>query len=244
MSLKQILKNIFLPKVDEFIVPDEKKEASKEKKNVEFPELKDAWTFFKSEKFDDARAISEKYAEDPNAELQFEAKKLIALTYFRQGNYEKSEGIFETLCLHSTNPDDWFHLVTSLTLNSKFKESEKTFSKTLKYHKEFGTHENISIPNLRFYYMQGLKDMKQFDLAFTQLIRLTDFYRQLKITDSTFLYMRGVPFFEYTIDSSKEILENIPSRRSKNWIDYIRKGVDKSGANYLTEFEKKLNYTR
>lgn len=239
MSILKFLKKIFLPEVDEFIPSTENE---KKKTKVEFKELKEAWEAFKSEEFDKARDISENYMNDNNAELKFEAEKIIALTYFRQGNYEKSTLEFNKLSLRSKNPDDWFNLVTSLTLDSKFLESEKAFKKAIELYADFGNHGNISIPNMRFYYMQALKDMKQYERAYSQLEALSEFYTKLTITDSTFLYMRGVPFLEHTVDSSKEILENINPSKSKKWISSLKNGIDEYGKEYLTEFENKLNY--
>ena len=239
MPILKFLKKIFLPEVDEFTSSKEN-----ETKNLksEFKELKEAWEYFKLEEFDKARETSQNYVTENNVELKFEAEKIIALTYFRQGNYEKSTSMFDQLASDSKNPDDWFNLVTSLTLMSKYMESEKALKKAIELYAEFGNHDNISIPNMRFYYMQALKDMKQYERAYSQLEALSEFYIKLTITDSTFLYMRGVPFLEHTVDSSKEILENINPSISRKWINSLKNGIDKYGKEYLTEFENKLNY--
>lgn len=239
MGILKFLKKIFIPEVDEFI-PSTENETKKSKS--EFTELKEAWEYFKSEEFDRAREISQNYVTDNNVELKFEAKKIIALTHFRQGNFEKSTLMFDLLASDSKNPDDWFNLVTSLTLMSKFSESEKALKKAIELYTEFGNHDNISIPNMRFYYMLALKNLKQYERAYSQLEALSEVYIKLTITDGTFLYMRGVPFLEHTVDSSKEILENINPSVSKKWITSLKNGIDKYGKEYLTEFENKLNY--
>ena len=239
MPILNFLKKIFLPKGNEFISSTEK-ETKKTK--TELQELKEAREYFKLEEFDKARESSKIYINESNAELKFEAEKIIALTYFRQGNYEKSTKMFDKLSSESRNPDDWFNLVTSLTLLSKFSESEKALKKAIELHTEFGNHDNISIPNMRFYYMQALKDMKEYERAYSQLVELSNCYTKLTITDGTFLYMRGIPFFEHTVDSSKEILENIDSSISKEWISSLKNGIDKYGKEYLTEFEKRIIY--
>jgi len=238
MSVLKYLKKIILPEVDAFIVPLENE--NKEVK-IEFIELKEAWDYFKKEEFEKARAIANNHLTDHRNTLQHEANKIIALTYFRQGDYEKSTSIFERLASNSTNTDDWFNLVSSLTLISKYSESEIALKKAIALRANPENKNDISIPNMRYYYMQSLKEMEQYQRAFTQLEVLSDFYTQFTITDSTFLYMRGMPFFQHTVDSSKEILENINPSVSKKWISTLKNGIDNYGKEYLIEFEQKLN---
>ena len=113
MPILKFLKNIFLPEVDEFISSTENE--TKDSK-AEFEEFKKAWDYFKSEEFNKAREVSQNYVTDNNEELKFEAEKIVALTYFRQGNYEKSTSMFDRLASSSKNPDDWFNLVSSCLL--------------------------------------------------------------------------------------------------------------------------------
>lgn len=218
-------------------------EPPKEPPINKFPELEDAWQHFKREEFEQSIEKATQFLKSSKLKIKNEANKLVALNNFRLGNYETSKIIFNELALNSNNPDDWFNLVTSATLNHEIELGKQAFNKAIKLYKKNGKQDNISVPSMMFYYMQCLKDIKCYDLAFEQLDELRKIYTDLIITDSTFLYLRGVPFFEHTIDASKEILNNLDPKIAKDWLTKFKKSVDDDGQLYLAEFEKKLNYT-
>ena len=217
-------------------------EPSKEPPISKFPELEDAWQHFKKEEFEQSSEKASQFLKSSKLKIKNEANKLVALNNFRLGNYETSKTIFNELAVNSRNPDDWFNLVTSATLNNEIELGKQAFDKAIEFYKKNGKKDNISVPSMMFYYMQCLKDIKCYDLAFEQLNGLRKIYTDLKITDSTFLYLRGVPFFEHTIDASEEILINLDPKIVKDWLTQFKKSVDDDGEQYLEEFEQKLRY--
>ena len=206
-------------------------------------ELDNLWTLLKEEKFADVIIKATVIVENGDSKLKNEALKLIGLSYFRQGQFSLSEQTFIKLTENSENPDDWFNLVTSSTLNKNVELSEKAYEKALELYQKNGTNENLPIPQIYYYYMQGLRDTKEYTRAFNQLEKLKDIYSKLVITDSTFLYLRGVPFLEHTIEASKEILENIDKTKASNFIKEIIDKLDEEGKKYIKEFEKTINYS-
>lgn len=206
----------------------------------QFPELEEAWQYFQNSKFEQTIEKASDYVNADNSNLKFEANKLVALGNFRLGNYGKSQQIFEMLASKSNNSDDWFNVVTSSTLNRNVDLGRSAFDKAVELYKKRRDKESISIPNMMFYYMQCLKDIKQFELAFEQLNELKKIYTELKITDGTFLYLRGVPFFEHTIDASNDILEKLAPQEAEDWISSFKESVDNDGKQYLSDLEQKL----
>ena len=205
-------------------------------------QLDHLWGKFKEDKFSEVIEEAIILIEKADESLKNEVLNLLGLSYFRQGQFNLSEQTFVRLTENSTNPDDWFNLVTSSTLNKNVPLSEKAFARTIELYQEKGTKENLPIPQIYYYYMQGLRDIKEYSKAFEQLEKLKDIYSKLVITDSTFLYLRGIPFFEDTIEASKEILENIEKNKSTNFINDLANNVDEGGKEYLKNFEKTINY--
>ncbi|XOV91786.1 MAG: hypothetical protein ACFHWX_16430 [Bacteroidota bacterium] len=224
------------------IFSSDSSEPPKEPPISKFPELEDAWQHFKKEEFEQSIEKASKSLNSSKLKIKNEANKLIALSNFRLGDYGTSRIIFKELVVNSKNPDDWFNLVTSATLNNEIELGKQAFDKAIELYRKNGKKDNLSVPSMMFYYMQCLKDIKCYDLAFEQLDGLRKIYTDLKITDSTFLYLRGVPFFEHSIDASEEILINLDPQIVKDWLTQFKKSVDDDGQQYLAEFEQKLNY--
>ncbi len=204
--------------------------------------LEHIWVKMNPEKYEDVIAEARKYFSSANPKLVYEAKKLTGLAYFRTKRYSDSEKIFEDICITSDNQDDFFNLTTAATMNGNFIKGEEAVEKAISLVHKNGISSGISIPNIRLYYMAALKDMQQWDRAYQQLQNLGEIYMKFCITDSTFLYIRGVPFIEHTMDASKEILENISGEKAKQFMKILISGVDDGGKRYLGDFEKNLHY--
>jgi tetratricopeptide (TPR) repeat protein len=200
------------------------------------------WTKFGEEKYDEVIIEAKKILAKNETIDHNGALKLLGLSYFRQKQFNLSEEIFRKLAENSTNSDDWFNLLTSCTLNKQIEHSELVLEKTIALYNDYGTKDSLSIPRIFYYYMHALRDVQEYAKAFKQLERLGSIYTSLVITDSTFLYIRGVPFFSDSIEAGKEILEHIDKDVAKHFIDELVKHVDEEGKEYLYEFEKTIHY--
>ena len=222
------------------IFSSDSNEEPKEPPLTKFRELESAWQDFQKENFGAAIEKANNYNNNQNPKIRFEANKLIGLGNFRLGNFKDAQLIFEKLTYKSNDPDDWFNLVTSSTLSGDIDKGKSAFDKSIEIYKKNGKRENLSIPNMMFYYMQCLKDVSRYELAFEQLEGLRKIYSELKITDSTFLYLRGVPFFEHTIDASEDIFKNMDIDKSCKWLDEFKQEVDNEGKQYISELQARL----
>lgn len=217
-------------------------EVKEKRKRIEkVNELDIAWDLFKKEEFEKTIEEAEKHLSRPNTKIVREAKKLIGLSLFRQAKYSESELIFQDLSEQSKNPDDWFNLTTSATLNKNIELSERAFYKSIELYNQNGTQENLSIPNMHCYYMQGLGDVGEFEKAFFHFKKMKEFYSKFVITDSTFLYMRGMPFFEHFLEASELILKNINLENAKKELIELKSKVDEYGKESVIELENKIN---
>lgn len=220
-------------------IPEAESEAVKEESLLAY-----IWEKFSEGKFDEVINEADSVIENHDASTKNETLKLKGLSYFRQGKYNLSEEVFTELSNQSTSPSDWFNLITSAALNKNFELSEKALKKTIEYYSEYGTKEDLPIPQVFYYYMLALRDVKEYQKAFTQLEKLKDIYCKLVITDATFLYIRGVPFFEDTISNGKEILEHIDKDAAQKFLAELHGRLDDEGKDYIDKFEQTIKYKK
>jgi len=237
--IKRLFKNFYSDSKSNNSSEDEvkKKRPRIEKIN----ELDFAWEQFNNGEFNKSIEEAEKHLSSSNSKIVSESKKVIGLSLFRQEKYAESELLFKEISVSSENSDDWFNLTTSATLNKNIPLSEMAFNKAIELYKKNGTQENLSIPNMHCFYMQGLRDIGEFEKAFTHFKKMKEFYGQFVITDSTFLYMRGMPFFEHFLEASELILKNIDSEIAKNELIDLKSKIDEYGKKSVTELESKIS---
>lgn len=207
------------------------------------PELLRGWKYFQHGDYSKSISEAKQHVHSKDAHVNFEANKLMALSNFQLGQYDLAQQTFEVLARKSEDSDDWFNLVTSATLNRQVELGRKAFDRSIELYQQTGSAENLSHPNMIFYYMLCLRDIGQFELAFEQLQDLKTIYCELVITDSTFLHMRGVPFFEHTMDAAKDILKNIEESEAASWIDSWKDSIDSDGKLHLNQLKQEISWS-
>ena len=205
------------------------------------PELKEAWEAYQSNDFDKAYWLLNNHITSPDIELANEAKKLNALIKFQSGNYSEAYPIFLEVSSSSNDVNDWFNVVTSSTLAGKIEISENAFARILKIHESTNYTQTPPLPIIRQYYACALRDVQEYSKALTQLNELTKIYEQLKITDDTFLYMRGVPFLSHTTEVALDVFNGMNEKvKGKEWLESFSQNVDDLGKEYLLSVTDKL----
>jgi tetratricopeptide (TPR) repeat protein len=208
----------------------------------ESTEIMFLWDLFDAEKFDETIKEAEKYIDDNiDADLN-SANKLIGLANFKLGKYEESEQAFTNLANKTNSLEDWFNVLTSATLNKKIELSETAFNKIIDIFTVNNDNNDMSLPQAYFYYIQALSDVSEFKTGFIRLSQLAQYYIQYKITDSHFLYLRGVPFLPDTIIASKKIFENSDKVEAGNLLDKLESELDEEGKVFISHFRTTLKY--
>jgi hypothetical protein len=236
MTFKSILNKLF----------GSKTVAKTESQPITIPKKEDpldsAWRKFQENEFDEVIKIAETFQEGTDERLKYESAKLIGLAKFRQHKFAEAENMFSRLAADSNDPDDWFNLVTSSTMNRNISLSKSSYDRTLELCKARTKKNSVSMPQVMYYYMLALRDIQEYSLAHEQLVKLTDTYSSLGITDPTFLYLRGVPFFSETLEQAKAILENNAKEKSLNLLNTLKANVDEDGKEFLDKFILELKY--
>ena len=209
---------------------------------AESPEVEKLWDLFEAEKFEETIIEAAKYIEENKDADPYVAKRLIGLAAFRLGQYAKSQETFVDLTGNYGGMEDWFNLLTSSTLNNDIELGEKSFYKIVDIFKDGSEEPGISLPNVYFYYLNALADVGQFEKGFERLLELLEYYVQLKITDSNFLYMRGMPFLQDTLSVGRKILENAGRDKCEEILDRLEKNLDEEGIEMVKGFRGALSY--
>lgn len=147
-----------------------------------------------------------------NKNIPLNIKKIVALSYYYTKDYANSLILFEQIALKNNDVASWFNVLTSLFPLNKTQQAKEVFNKILKMHKgakSTGTVNHflpqLCVPYIRYYYACGLAEAGLFEDSFEQLNELKQVYIKTKITDDTFLYMRGIPFLSSFLEVAKKV---------------------------------------
>lgn len=157
------------------------------------------------------KRINALYKEDT---MPLKFMKRLALAYYYNGEYENSLRFFEKIVVQESNTENLFNVMMVLLPLKKIDQARDVFNEIIKTHrgrKSTGYGKKflpqLCIPYIRYYYALGLTDVGNYEEAFVQLEELKKIYMQIEITDGTFLYLRGIPFFGETLKLAKRIFE-------------------------------------
>lgn len=200
------------------------------------------WELLQNEKYDEVIKGANRFLNHKSAVLSKDALKLTGLSLFRKSQYQEALPYFLDASKIEAEVNDWFNIVTSATLSRNIKVGSDAFDKAIELRLKSENNEPPSIPFMRLYYSCALRDINEHKLALMQINELRKIYEQLKITDSTFLYLRGVPFLSHTMDVAVDVFKGLGSQfSSKDWIDGFAKKLDEEGQKYLTKVQQNLN---
>ncbi|MEZ6070023.1 MAG: hypothetical protein R3C10_07025 [Pirellulales bacterium] len=196
------------------------------------------------EDFDKAIALAKPFLSSPDPELRLQAKKHIALSRFRKKEYREASQLFRELADGSSGAGDWFNVVTSTTLAGDIAAGEEAFKTTLECQEAAGYAQQPSVPFMRHWYACALRDQEEYGRALRQIEELRGMYEQLKITDDTFVYIRGVPFLSHTMDVAVDVFRGLgDSFDAVGWIERFATKLDDEGQQYLAELKSRIEDT-
>jgi tetratricopeptide (TPR) repeat protein len=178
---------------------------------------------------------------DGNPEIAREANRLAGLGRFRSGEYQESLPFFEAAATGSDQAIDWFNLASAATLASEPDFAENAFRKALDCQEASGYTQQPSVPFMMYIFMVTLSKEGFQERAFRHLEELRKIYEAMKITDDTFVYLRGVPFLSQTMDTAIPVLRAVlPRREAIDWLRSFAAKLDKPGRSFLGSCEPRL----
>lgn len=216
-------------------------EADDNRRTRRRPELRDAWLAFETDYPDRALELATQYCDSRDAELAADAKKLVALIRFRRGQYDTALALFRDVVAVHDDAGNWFNMATAATLGGDIESGRDAFDRALAAIQRGDVSDGLSSPFMRQYYACALRDRGEFTKALEQIEELRTIYEQLKITDDTFVYIRGVPFLSHTMDVAVDVFRGLgDSFDWHQWIDSFAKKLDDEGRDYLNSVKQRL----
>lgn len=199
------------------------------------------WELLQNEKYEEVIPEAKKLLGHKSAPIAKDANKLIGMALFRQAKYQEALPYFQKATEYNPEINDWFNVITSGTLSKDVEVGRNAFDKAVQLQLDSGHKEQPSIPFMRQYYACALRDIGEYDLALEQINELRQIYEQLKITDTTFVYIRGVPFLSHTMDVAVDVFNGLgASFDAQEWIDSFSSKLDEEGREYLNEVKAKI----
>lgn len=179
---------------------------------------------------------------DRNPGIAREANRLAGLGRFRSGEYQESLPFFEAAATGSDQAIDWFNLASAATLASEPDFAENAFRKALDCQEASGYTQQPSVPFMMYIFMFTLSKEGFQERAFRHLEELRKIYEAMKITDDTFVYLRGVPFLSQTMEAAIPVLRSVMSRiEAAGWLRSFSSRLDNAGGKLLKDLEKRLD---
>jgi tetratricopeptide (TPR) repeat protein len=203
--------------------------------------LQRLWALLNDEKYQEVIDDATKLLNSLVPEVSIDANKLLGMAFFRQNKYAESVPFFEVVAANSNDVSAWFNIVTSATLSGDVQKGEAAFNKATQIQINDGYQQQPSVSFMRHYYACALRDIGEYERALAQINELRTIYEQLKITDSTFVYIRGVPFLSHFMDLAIDVFNGLGKNfNAESWISEFSEKLDEEGQEYLAEVKVKL----
>lgn len=204
-------------------------------------ELRDAWRALETEDFDSAINHAQEFMDAVDDALALESRKIVSLGQFRKENYSTAVPLFHEIAKTTNDVGDWFNVITSATMAGDIELGEHAFDQALRLQKSADYSEQPSVPFMRQYFACALRDRGEYEKALGQIEELRSIYEQLKITDDTFVYIRGVPFLSHTMDVAVDVFRGLDNTfDSIGWIDSFATKLDDEGREYLQTVKERI----
>ncbi|MDA0148437.1 hypothetical protein [Vibrio sp. LaRot3] len=206
------------------------------KNKAEPVDLAPVWKELQEGNFDRVIELASEHTTSKAKETVKESLKLIGLSYFHKELPEKALPYFKNAAKITPEVNDWFNVSTSATLANEIDVGREALNEAIKLQSESGHSQEPSIPYMKLYYACALRDVSEFRLAFDQIEELRPIYEQLKITDTTFLHIRGVPFLSHTVETAIDIFKGLgDSVNALEWLKQFSYKLDEDGQKYIAE---------
>ena len=163
------------------------------------PELAPALTAFQAGRHEAAIA-----AAAPHVERLADAARLCALSYSAMKRYPEAFPCWLALFQHEPSAHNAVQLATTSVICDEVARGEAWMEKAAEVNHD--THEQSDVA-ARVNFISALMQSGHMREALPHLAWVRDVYGHVRITDSTFLYMRGIPFFSSFLENSFEILK-------------------------------------
>ncbi|HDR9582196.1 TPA: hypothetical protein QDC22_008009 [Burkholderia stabilis] len=216
------------------VPPANEQDASDEQGGPDIaPELAPALAAYQAGRHEAAIA-----AAAPHAARLADAARLCALAYSAMHRYPEAFRYWLALFEQEPSAHNAVQLATTSVMCGEVERGEAWMQKAAEVNHE--TREQSDV-NARVNFISALMQSGRPHDALPHLDWVRDVYGHVRITDSTFLYMRGIPFFSAFLENSLEILKAaLPAAAIAPWYGELTGKLDEEGEAQLAEWVGRL----
>ena len=198
--------------------------------------LNSARDVFSQGAFDMCIQICQGLLDSTDPKQLYDAKKLIALSYYSKQDFANADEAFYDLTQSSTNSDDYFNAVIAAALNKNFERSKSLFEVALDKYTHYGTQKNMPSVQLMLHYMITLITVEEFELAKEQFQLLKQVYMKVKNTDEKFLRSRALEPIENFLQTATPLLKRYSEDELEIIYDDLHGSLDEAGKEKIEEY--------
>ncbi|MCT7318800.1 hypothetical protein N5I87_22490 [Ralstonia sp. CHL-2022] len=177
----------------------------------------------------------------PYANRHADANRLCALAYSDMRRYPEAFPYWLALFEREPSAHNALQLATTSVMCGELKRGKAWLMKFDEVNEQ--THEMSSV-TARTQFISSLTQSGHMAEALPYLVWLRDVYAHVRITDSHFLYMRGIPFFPSFLENSLPILKaTLPAEAVAQWYSVLSGHLDEEGEVQLKQWVQSLSAT-
>ncbi len=190
-------------------------------------ELADAIAHLQAGRLDAAYAAAAPFVNAGENRLNCDANRICALACSQTGQWQRALDYWQALFARESNAHNALQVATTSVMAGQLEQGREWGERAMAMSAESREMPGVGIiTNL----MSAMTASNQHAAAMPYLEQLKDLYGELHITDSTFLYARGVPFFNVFLERSADILERVmDADAQREWYAAMLPRLDAQG---------------
>jgi hypothetical protein len=190
-------------------------------------ELQPALAAFKAENFNGAITLAKAHCQHPEVLVQADAHRLCALSSSELAQWDSAFEHFHALFALEATTHNALQLATTSVMAGELLRGQAWFEKAEQIN---AGSEDMPTAGLRTAFMSALENKGEMTALMPHIEWLGNAYRSVCVTDSHFLFMRGLPFFSVFLERSLPVLQaNLAAPEVKKWYAQMSESVDDEG---------------
>lgn len=158
-----------------------------------------------------------------------EAEQLRGLAYFHLGQHQEAMAHLAKYAAYHGKALDWFNYANAAALAAAPATALEAFQHCKELHGKDQQATNISLPTMTWYFCKSMQAAGYLDMIDQELESLRQGYMQARITDSHYLYTRGLPDFEDFLEIFKDWLQILPYAEAESKWQSLNSNLDAQG---------------
>jgi len=205
------------------------------------PQLQKQWELFDHQEyqhaFEEARASLDRLQ---GADLR-DAYRLMGLACYRQHEYNQASFWLEKACQGSDDAGDWFNLAASATMQGRVELGAQAFEQVRICQQVARYRQGPGFYLQLYWYACVLCDKGEYARLQPLLDELAHVYKRLHTTDSTFLYVRRLPFLSCVLALvTRCFREQAKCAEGVAWLEALGEAFDDEGQRQVNRAMQQL----